>query len=85
MPCGAAVAHQARGHVDRRILLGADGLRGRVLHGDDFGGVADFDGQVASAPGWVASSWRTTSSLPTRTTAGTMRDPPLPYRNFRSV
>ena len=44
-----AVAHQARRHVDRGVLLGANHLGGRILHGDDFGGVADFNGQRIGA------------------------------------
>ncbi len=46
---GLAVAHQAGGDADRGVALGADGLGGAVVHGDDLAGVDDFDGQAAPA------------------------------------
>ncbi len=41
-----AVAHQARGYANGRIPLGAEGFGGRVLHGDEFTGVVNFDRQI---------------------------------------
>src|SRR6185369_1242680 len=41
-----AVAHQAAGDTDRRILLDADSFRCRVLHGDELAGVMDLDRQT---------------------------------------
>jgi hypothetical protein len=42
---GPAFAHQSHADVNRRIAFGADCLHRLVIHGDDFAGVDNFNGE----------------------------------------
>ena len=43
---GAAFAHQSQSHADGGVALGAHRLHRLVVHGDDFAGVQNFNGQA---------------------------------------
>jgi len=45
-PVGLRLAHQARRHVDRAVLLPPEGLRGMIIHGDHFARGHDLDRQT---------------------------------------
>ena len=47
------IAHEARSHANGGVALGANGLRGFVIHGDDLAGVNDFDGKAGGA--WITA------------------------------
>ena len=55
-PGGLAFAHQPQSHAQGRVALGAHRLHRFVLHGDDFAGVHDFDGQAGG--GRIALQFR---------------------------
>ena len=42
---GRTVAHQAKSNMDRRLLLGSNGLRGLLVHANMLAGMHDLDGQ----------------------------------------
>jgi hypothetical protein len=50
---GVTIAHEAQSHANGGVALGANGLRGFVIHGDDLAGVNDFDGKAGGA--WITA------------------------------